>query len=182
VIEGVSMTESLDEMTGLSRKLIKESADPDIRPAIGLTDENGEVVYLPNTKQQAIARYHLPVGSNILVNEGDPIVPGTILAKIPRETTKTKDITGGLPRVAELFEARKPKEHAVISEIDGVVTFGKDTKGKRKVIVTPDVRRSFRVPDFEKQAPFGARGRPRARRRGVDGRRCQPTRHLACPR
>ncbi|PID38837.1 MAG: DNA-directed RNA polymerase subunit beta' [Proteobacteria bacterium] len=139
VIEGVSMTESLDEMTGLSRKLIKESADPDIRPAIGLVDDNGEVVYLPNTQQQAMARYHLPVGSNILVNEGDAIVPGTILAKIPRETTKTKDITGGLPRVAELFEARKPKEHAVISEIDGVVTFGKDTKGKRKVIVTPDI-------------------------------------------
>jgi len=137
VIEGVSMTESLDEVTGLSRKLIKESMDPDIRPTIGLVDENGEVVTLPDS--DAAARYHLPMGSNLRVNEGDQIVPGTILAKIPRETTKTKDITGGLPRVAELFEARKPKEHAVISEIDGVVSFGKDTKGKRKVIVTPDV-------------------------------------------
>ena len=137
VIEGVSMTESLDEVTGLSRRLIKESQDQDIRPAIGLVDASGEVVNLPDS--EAPARYHLPVGSNMLVSEGDEIVPGTILAKIPRETTKTKDITGGLPRVAELFEARKPKEHAVISEIDGIVSFGKDTKGKRKVVVTPDV-------------------------------------------
>jgi DNA-directed RNA polymerase subunit beta' len=73
----------------------------------------------------------LPVGSNITVATGQEIA-GDIIAKIPRETTKTKDITGGLPRVAELFEARKPKEHAVISEIDGIVEFGKDTKGKRK--------------------------------------------------
>jgi hypothetical protein len=72
------------------------------------------------------------------VSEGDQVAAGDIVARIPRETTKTKDITGGLPRVAELFESRKPKEHAVISEIDGVVGFGKDTKGKRKVVVTPD--------------------------------------------
>src|SRR5207253_8063375 len=70
---------------------------------------------------------------------GDPVEAGDIIAKIPRETTKTKDITGGLPRVAELFEARKPKEHAVIAEIDGVVSFGKDTKGKRKVVITPEI-------------------------------------------
>jgi len=75
---------------------------------------------------------------NIVVSEGDAISAGDIIAKIPRETTKTKDITGGLPRVAELFEARKPKEFAVISEIDGVVSYGKDSKGKRKIIVTPD--------------------------------------------
>jgi DNA-directed RNA polymerase subunit beta' len=81
----------------------------------------------------------LPVGANIAVEEGVTIHAGAILAKIPRETTKTKDITGGLPRVAELFEARKPKEVAVISEIDGVVSFGKDSKGKRKIIVTPEI-------------------------------------------
>jgi DNA-directed RNA polymerase subunit beta' len=84
------------------------------------------------------ARYLLPVGAHINVQDGQTVYPGDIVAKIPRETTKTKDITGGLPRVAELFEARKPKEFAVISEIDGVVSFGKDTKGKRKVVVTPD--------------------------------------------
>ena len=86
-----------------------------------------------------MARYLLSVGANIVVSEGDAVEAGDIIAKIPRETTKTKDITGGLPRVAELFEARKPKEFAVISEIDGVVSFGKDAKGKRKVIITPDV-------------------------------------------
>ena len=85
------------------------------------------------------ARYFLPVGANIFVNDGDYIEAGDVIAKIPRETTKTKDITGGLPRVAELFEARKPKDHAVICEIDGVVHFGKDTKGKRKVLVVPEV-------------------------------------------
>jgi DNA-directed RNA polymerase subunit beta' len=81
----------------------------------------------------------LPVGANIGVSEGDTVKAGDIIAKIPRETTKTKDITGGLPRVAELFEARKPKEYAVIAEIDGEVSYGEDTKGKRKIVVTPDV-------------------------------------------
>ena len=85
-----------------------------------------------------MARHLLSVGANIVVSEGDEVNAGDILAKIPRETTKTKDITGGLPRVAELFEARKPKEYAVISEIKGVVSYGKDAKGKRKVIITPD--------------------------------------------
>jgi len=85
------------------------------------------------------ARYTLPVGSVITVNEHDLITPGTVIAKIPRETTKTKDITGGLPRVAELFEVRKPKEQAIISEIDGRVSFGKDLKGKRRVIITPEI-------------------------------------------
>ncbi len=79
------------------------------------------------------------MGAHIVVAEGDMVHPGDVIAKIPRETTKTKDITGGLPRVAELFEARKPKEYAVISEITGAVSFGKDTKGKRKVIITPEV-------------------------------------------
>ena len=92
----------------------------------------------------------LPEGANIVVNDGDEIDAGDVIAKMPRETTKTKDITGGLPRVAELFEARKPKEHAVISEIDGVVAFGKDTKGKRKVVITPEVDGELR-PDLAKE-------------------------------
>ncbi|MGH7806149.1 MAG: DNA-directed RNA polymerase subunit beta', partial [Candidatus Binatia bacterium] len=93
-------------------------------------------------------KYFLPVGANIFVSDGDFVEAGDVVAKIPRETTKTKDITGGLPRVAELFEARKPKEFAVISEIDGVISFGKDTKGKRKVIVTPEVgeAREYLIP------------------------------------
>lgn len=88
---------------------------------------------------QLFARYPLPAGAIITVNEGETISAGHVLAKIPRETTKSKDITGGLPRVAELFEVRKPKEQAIISEIDGRVTFGKELKGKRRVIVVPEV-------------------------------------------
>jgi DNA-directed RNA polymerase subunit beta' len=136
VIEGVTMAEHIDEVTGLSRKSISESKDADLRPRISLKDESGKTLRIPNSENEA--RYFLPVGATIAVSEGDTIEAGDIIARIPRETTKTKDITGGLPRVAELFESRKPKEHAVISEIDGVVSFGKDTKGKRKVIVTPD--------------------------------------------
>jgi DNA-directed RNA polymerase subunit beta' len=136
VIEGVTMTEQLDEVTGLSRKSIMESKDADLRPRISLKDDKGATLRIPNSDKEA--RYFLPMGSTIAVAEGDHVEAGDIIARIPRETTKTKDITGGLPRVAELFEARKPKEHAVIAEIDGVVNFGKDTKGKRKVIITPD--------------------------------------------
>ncbi|MCP3178474.1 MAG: DNA-directed RNA polymerase subunit beta' [Desulfuromonadales bacterium] len=136
VVEGLTMEEQLDDVTGLSRKVIIESKAADRRPRITLKDEDGKTVKLPNG---AAARYMLPVGANIVVAEDAIVGAGDILAKIPRETTKTKDITGGLPRVAELFEARKPKEFAVISEIDGVVSYGKDSKGKRKVIVTPEI-------------------------------------------
>ena len=137
VIEGVTMQEQLDEVTGLSRKVIIESKDADTRPRVSIKDDDGKTKKLPGSTQEA--RYFLPVGANIYVAEGDSVEAGDVIAKIPRETTKTKDITGGLPRVAELFEARKPKEHAVISEIDGTVSFGKDTKGKRKVVITPEV-------------------------------------------
>ncbi len=136
VIEGVTMSEQLDEVTGLSRKSVTESKDADLRPRISLKDDHGKTLKIPSGENDA--RYFLPVGSTIAVAEGDRIAAGDIIARIPRETTKTKDITGGLPRVAELFESRKPKEHAVIAEIDGTVSFGKDTKGKRKVLVTPE--------------------------------------------
>ncbi len=137
IIETVTMQEQLDEVTGLSRKVIVESKDPDSRPRITLKDAEGETIRLRGGENEA--RYFLPVGANIYVNDGDLVEAGDVLARIPRDTVKTKDITGGLPRVAELFEARKPKDHAVISEIDGMVHFGKDTKGKRKVLVQPDV-------------------------------------------
>jgi len=136
IIAGQTMDERVDDVTGLSRKVIIESKASDKRPRIILKDEEGKSVKLPNGM---VARYMLPVGSNINVAEDADVSPGDILAKIPRETTKTKDITGGLPRVAELFEARKPKEFAILSEIDGIVTYGKDTKGKRKVVVTPEI-------------------------------------------
>ncbi len=145
ILEGVTMEERVDERTGLSTKVIIDSKDMDKRPRISIKDVEGQTTRL---SQIAEARYLLPVGAHINVQEGQMISAGDVLAKIPRETYKTKDITGGLPRVAELFEARKPKEFAVISEIDGVVCFGKDTKGKRKVIITPDVGepREYLIP------------------------------------
>ena len=143
IIEGVTMNEQLDEVTGLSRKSIIESRDAEAQPRISIEDDKGNAKNLPGSETPA--RYNLPVGANITVNDGDSIEAGEVIARIPRETTKTKDITGGLPRVAELFEARKPKEHAVISEIEGVVSFGKDTKGKRKVVVTPEIEGKLRT-------------------------------------
>jgi DNA-directed RNA polymerase subunit beta' len=136
IIENITMQEQVDEITGLARRVIIPSKDPDARPRISIKDESGRTGKIPGASLEA--RYLMPVGANIMVAEGDMVYAGDVLAKIPRETTKTKDITGGLPRVAELFEARKPKEHAVIAEIDGTVSFGKDTKGKRMVKVTPD--------------------------------------------
>ena len=136
IVEGVTMEEQLDEVTGLSRKVIIESRDADKRPRITIKDEAGKTVKI---SESMMGRYFLPVGANISVQEDSVVNAGDVIAKIPRETTKTKDITGGLPRVAELFEARKPKDYAVITEIDGVVSFGKDAKGKRKVIVTPEM-------------------------------------------
>ena len=145
VIEGVTMEEKVDERTGLSTKVITDSKDVDKRPRISIKNVEGQTARLSATSE---ARYLIPVGAHINVQEGQTVFAGDVLAKIPRETTKTKDITGGLPRVAELFEARKPKEFAVITEIDGAVSFGKDTKGKRKVIVTPEVGepREYLIP------------------------------------
>ncbi|MCX7981551.1 MAG: DNA-directed RNA polymerase subunit beta' [Syntrophales bacterium] len=136
IIEGKTMQELVDEVTGLSRKVIVEFKGTDLRPRISIKDSKGKTAKIPGTNM--VARHLLSVGANIVVSEGDYVEPGDILAKIPRETTKTKDITGGLPRVAELFEARKPKEYAVISEIRGIVSYGKDAKGKRKIIITPE--------------------------------------------
>jgi len=137
IIEGKTMQEQVDEVTGLSRKVIIEFKAEDLHPCVSLKDNKGRTIRVSGTK--TIARHLLSVGANLVVSEGNTVSAGDIIAKIPRETTKTKDITGGLPRVAELFEARKPKEFAVISEIDGIVSFGKESKGKRTVVITPDV-------------------------------------------
>jgi DNA-directed RNA polymerase subunit beta' len=128
IVEGGTMQEQVDEFTGLSSKVIIESKDPELRPRISVKNESGDTV----------ARALLPVGANLGVIEGTEVAAGDVLAKMPREATKTKDITGGLPRVAELFEARKPKDVAIVSEIEGTVSFGPDSRGKRRVIVTPD--------------------------------------------
>ena len=145
VIQAITMEEKVDERTGLSTKVIIDSKDVNKRPRISIKDVEGKTTRLSQTME---ARYLVPVGAHINVQDGQTVSAGDALAKIPRETTKTKDITGGLPRVAELFEARKPKEFAVISEIDGVVCFGKDTKGKRKVVINPEVGepREYLIP------------------------------------
>jgi DNA-directed RNA polymerase subunit beta' len=137
ITEGKTMQEQVDEVTGLSRKIIIEFKGGDLRPRVSIKDSKGKTVKLADTNSEA--RYLLAVGVNLVISDGDQVRAGDIIAKIPRETTKTKDITGGLPRVAELFEARKPKDFAVISEINGVVSYGKDAKGKRKIIVTPEI-------------------------------------------
>jgi len=124
---GKALDEQIDVITNRSRKVVVEAKDPSIKPCLILRDPGG---------RKAKARFFLPVGANILVDDKQDVKIGHVLAKIPRESTKTKDITGGLPRVAELFEARKPKEVALIAELDGVVEFGKETsKGKRRIIL-----------------------------------------------
>ncbi|MDR3038390.1 MAG: DNA-directed RNA polymerase subunit beta', partial [Candidatus Adiutrix sp.] len=134
--EGKTMIERVDQVTGKSSKVIIESKQADVRPRIKVLDAAGKPLM---TSKGIPAVYPLPVNAILMVEERLRVQAGEALAKIPRETTKTKDITGGLPRVAELFEVRKPKEVAVISEIDGAVSFGKQTKGKRKVIITPEI-------------------------------------------
>ncbi len=135
--EGITMQEKVDPVTGKSSKVIVHSTGgPQLNPRVSVKGERGKTLKLPDS--EIFARYSLPVGSIITVEDGKEIEAGTIVGKIPRETSKTKDITGGLPRVAELFEVRKPKEPAIISEIDGRVSFGKELKGKRRVIVTPE--------------------------------------------
>ncbi|AEB09317.1 DNA-directed RNA polymerase subunit beta' [Desulfobacca acetoxidans DSM 11109] len=133
----VTMQERVHTVTGKASKVIIECQNPEKRPRISIKDAAGRTARLPNS--QAVARYPLPVGAIMMVSEGDEVNPGDVIAKIPRETTKTKDIVGGLPRVAELFEVRKPKEHAVLSQISGTVSHGRQSKGKRKVLVSPDV-------------------------------------------
>jgi DNA-directed RNA polymerase subunit beta' len=138
ILDGVTMQEKRDKVTGKISRVIAESRDMEARPRISIKDSKGQTAHIPGTAKGK-ARYHLPLGAIIMVNEGDEIDSGTVLAKIPRETTKTKDITGGLPRVAELFEVRKPKENAILSEIDGTVSFGQYSKGRRKVTITPEI-------------------------------------------
>ncbi|HZT88400.1 MAG TPA: DNA-directed RNA polymerase subunit beta' [Stellaceae bacterium] len=138
VAEGVSMREVLDEATGISSKVIvdwkQQPRGNDLRPRIALSDENGNVLTLGNGRD---ASYLLPVDAILSVENGATVKAGDVLARIPRESSKTRDITGGLPRVAELFEARKPKDFAIISESEGRVEFGKDYKTKRRIVVVP---------------------------------------------
>ncbi len=136
---GVTLKEKVDPVTGKSSRTVIESKNAELRPRISIKDASGKTAKLPGTSgMSGMARYLLPLEAIIMVEEGDQVRAGAVIAKLPRATTKTKDITGGLPRVAELFEVRKPKEIAVLSEIDGYVSISKGTrKGKQKVTITP---------------------------------------------
>jgi DNA-directed RNA polymerase subunit beta' len=133
--DSVTTQEQFDPVTGLSHRVIIETKT-EKRPKVIIIDAAGEPMTISGSNRKAV--YMLPVGAVVPVQSGDEIHSGDVIAKISRETTKTTDITGGLPRVAELFEARKPKDSAMITELDGTISFGKDTKGKRKIVVTPD--------------------------------------------
>ena len=129
----------------MSRRVVTESRDAKVKPAIIVTDSSGTAVKITETRD---ARYPLPSGATVMFADNDEVSAGDILAKIPREQAKTKDITGGLPRVAELFLAQKRRTFAIITEIDGFVNFGPDVKGKRQVIVTPEIGdpMSYQIP------------------------------------
>ena len=140
LVEGVTVDKQVDEVTGLTSLIIREpkqrsSAAKDMRPMVKLVDDNGNDVNIIGT--DIPAEYFLPGGAIVRVSDGVEVEVGDILARIPQESSKTRDITGGLPRVADLFEARKPKDPALMAEISGTISFGKETKGKQRLILTP---------------------------------------------
>ena len=140
MVEGVTMRDVVDESTGISNKVIIDSKQQargvDLRPRIVLLDPaSSDPILLGNSLE---ARYYLPVNSILGAEDGSLVHAGDVIARIPKESTKNRDITGGLPRVAELFEARRPKDHSIISEIEGTVHFGKDYKSKRRIVIVPN--------------------------------------------
>ena len=141
MVEGVNIERQTDELTGLSSIVITEnkqrsgSKSSDVKPAIKLLDAKGKELCIPGTDMPAV--YFLPANAIVSLEDGSDVSIGDAIARIPQESSKTKDITGGLPRVADLFEARKPKEPAILAEISGTVSFGKETKGKRRLVITP---------------------------------------------
>jgi DNA-directed RNA polymerase subunit beta' len=135
IVEDESVSEELDELTGLRQRVIIEDREKKLHPHIEIVQEKGG-------KEKRVRDFVIPVGAQLMIEDGVKISAGTILAKISREAYKTRDITGGLPRVAELFEARRPKDPATISEVDGVVKFGDIKRGKREIYVQPTTMQS----------------------------------------
>ena len=141
IVDGLTVTRQTDELTGLSSIVVQDvgeraTAGKDLRPALKLVDAQGNDVLIPGT--DVAAQYFLPGKAIVTLDDNAEVNIGDSLARIPQESSGTKDITGGLPRVADLFEARKPKEPAILAEISGVVSFGKETKGKRRLVITPN--------------------------------------------
>jgi DNA-directed RNA polymerase subunit beta' len=148
LVDGLSIREEVDEATGIAQRVVADwrtsARGSDLRPAMGVLSEDGSYKRLSNGGE---ARYLLSAGAILSVADGDEVKPGEVIARIPTEGAKTRDITGGLPRVAELFEARRPKDCAVIAEMDGRVEFGKDYKNKRRIKITPDVDADGNQPE-----------------------------------
>ena len=137
-LDGITVLEQVDELTGLASSVVTDpkrrgTTAKDMRPTVRILDKKGGELRLPGT--DIPAQYYLPAGAIVSLQQGVEVGVGDIVARIPQETSKTRDITGGLPRVADLFEARKPKEPAILAERSGVVSFGKDTKGKQRLII-----------------------------------------------
>jgi DNA-directed RNA polymerase subunit beta' len=138
-VDGITVTEQVDEFTGLTSIVILDpkqrgSAGKDLRPVAKLVDDDGKNICFSKTDIPAV--YALPPGAIISMSDGARVSVGDVIARIPQESSKTRDITGGLPRVADLFEARKPKEPAIMAEFTGTVSFGKETKGKQRLVIT----------------------------------------------
>ncbi len=145
-VDGVTVSEQVDEYTGLTSIVILDPktrgpSTKDMRPVAKLVDENGDDLFFANTEIPAV--YALPTGANLSMGDGASVALGDIIARIPQASSKNRDITGGLPRVADLFEARKPKEPAIMAEHTGTVSFGKETKGKRRLVITDDAGESY---------------------------------------
>jgi DNA-directed RNA polymerase subunit beta' len=139
LVENMSVREEADEATGITNRVVIDwrasTKGSDLRPAMAVIGDDGAYMRISNGGE---ARYLLPVGAVLSIGDGDEVKPGEVMARIPTESAKTRDITGGLPRVAELFEARRPKDCAVIAEMDGRVEFGRDYKNKRRIKITPE--------------------------------------------
>jgi len=140
-VDGVTVAEQIDEFTGLTSIVVLDpksrgGSGKDLRPVARLVDEDGKDVCFANTEIPAV--YALPAGAIISMSDGAEVAVGDVIARIPQESSKTRDITGGLPRVADLFEARKPKDPAIMAEYTGTVSFGKETKGKRRLVITDE--------------------------------------------
>lgn len=146
LIDGITMNRQTDELTGLSNIVVidakqRSTAGRDLRPMVKLVTKDGEDIFLAGTNVPA--QYYLPVDAIINFEDGSLVGVGDIIARIPQERSKTRDITGGLPRVADLFEARKPKDSAVMAEVSGLINFGKETKGKRRLIITESEENAY---------------------------------------
>ncbi len=138
IVPGITMTEEIDDASGRRQSFIKESTDKNLHPTVMVTDKKGE----------KLEEYIVPTGAMLMVKDGEKVKPGQLICKIAKDIGQSRDITGGLPRVAELFEARRPKEAATITEIDGVVSFGGVTRGMRKIVVTPEGGDESRAKEY----------------------------------